>query len=101
MLYKENKIIKLSEDKLKLENSQLRGDKEKFEDKYRKNKQIKDELIKKCNEMDLQIKTLLMEKDINMLEKHRDEQSKKVKAESKQKVSSLFIISNIDNRGYA
>ena len=63
-------------------------DKEKYEEKYRKYKLEKENLFNKNQDLDYQVKNLLMEKNMILGEKAREDEYKKQRAENKCRILS-------------
>ncbi len=79
----ENKTIKSSDDKLKYELSAVKLERDNFEEKYIKTKQAKEDYAKKASQFEFQIKALIMEKDMIINDKRRQEEERRIKNEMK------------------
>jgi hypothetical protein len=83
---KENQSLRLTDEKCRHEMTQLNKLKEKYEEKYNKKKDINLELFQKVNELENELKIVLLEKSYENQEKKKDDNDKKTKIEAKHKI---------------
>lgn len=79
----EHKSVKTNEDKYKHELLVTRMEKEALEDKFLASRSKNDELSKRIQDMDFQIKSLLLEKEMCYNERQRMEEERRMKNEMK------------------
>lgn len=83
ILKAENKAFKISDERMKFEVINLKNDKERFEEKYLKAKTAKDELMKKCANLENQLTNLTFEKEYFIMEKKKHEEEKRIRQDIK------------------
>lgn len=83
ILKAESKVAKTNEEKQKYEILNLKAERDKYEEKYIRNKNSKDELLKRVASLESQVKNLNYEKEFAMMERKRQEDEKRNKYELK------------------
>lgn len=88
---RENRLIKNNEEKLKQDIYKCERDKEKFKEKYKNLRNENTMLNSKINEIEGEIRGIMIERENEFNEIKRNVESKKTKIDNKQKVFLSFI----------
>lgn len=86
VMNKENKTLRLSEERLRLEHNTLLKLKEKYEEKYYKKKELVSNLTARMNEMEREFKEILTSRETEEIIRRSEEDNKKIKTETKNKI---------------
>jgi len=86
-LSRENKAIKNNEEKLKQDLNKSERDREKFKEKYKNLRGENTILNSKINEIEREIRGLMIERENEFIEMKKSVENKKTKIDNKQKVN--------------
>ena len=86
-LSRENKTIKNNEEKLKQDLNKSERDREKFKEKYKNLRGENTILNSKINEIEREIRGLMIERENEFIEMKKSVENKKTKIDNKQKVN--------------